>query len=74
MRFVDTPQGWLSRVAAGLGGSRRCDLGGKNYVNEEVIAWEPERHRALRINDSSLPFAGPTSISSWLPSASSGPR
>lgn len=41
---------------AGLGAGRRCDLGGKNYLKEEVVEWEPGKRLTLRIIDTSLPF------------------
>ena len=41
---------------SGLGATRFCDLGGKNYLNEEVVQWEDCRKLTMRIVDSNLPF------------------
>ena len=40
-----------------LGATRRCDLGGKNYLDEEVVKWTPDREITFRITDTNLPFA-----------------
>ncbi len=40
----------------GLGAQRRCDLGGKNYLIEDVIEWQPGQALTMRITDTNLPF------------------
>ena len=40
----------------GIGSCRRCELGGRNYLIEEVIAFEPASKMTIRITDSNLPF------------------
>jgi uncharacterized protein YndB with AHSA1/START domain len=40
----------------GLGACRYCDLGGKNYLHEEVVAYEPENRITMRITETNLPF------------------
>ena len=40
----------------GLGAGRRCELGGKNYLDEDVIEWEPEKKLTMRIMGTNLPF------------------
>lgn len=42
--------------ARGIGASRHCELGGKNYLREDVVAWEPESRLTMRIVDTNLPF------------------
>lgn len=42
--------------AAGLGSSRRCELGGKNYLDEEVVEWVPKEALRMRIVGTNLPF------------------
>ena len=46
-----------SKRSNGLGATRICDLGGKNYLNEEVVAWEPNKKLTMRITETNLPFA-----------------
>lgn len=41
----------------GLGSCRRCELGGKNYLEEEVVEWTPEQAMTMRITETNLPFA-----------------
>lgn len=41
--------------AAGVGAARRCDLGGRNYLKEEVVEWETGKRLALRVVDTNLP-------------------
>ncbi len=41
---------------SGLGATRFCDLGGKNFVNEQVVQWEDCRQLTMRIVDSNMPF------------------
>ena len=45
-----------SDKATGLGTTRRCELGGKNYVDEDVVEWEPNKHLTMRITATNLPF------------------
>lgn len=45
-----------SSGAVAVGATRHCDLGGKNYLNEELVAFEPCRRMTLRITDTNLPF------------------
>ena len=40
----------------GHGSCRRCDLGGKNYLAEEVVMFEPVSRITFRIVDTNLPF------------------
>ncbi|MGI9543055.1 MAG: SRPBCC family protein [Cyclobacteriaceae bacterium] len=40
----------------GLGGSRHCNLGGKNYLEEDVVKWEENRYLSMRITETNLPF------------------
>ena len=41
----------------GLGSGRRCDLGGKNYLDEKVVEWVPETGLTMRITATNLPFS-----------------
>ena len=45
-----------SDKATGLGATRFCDLGGKNYLDEQVVAWEPQEGLTMRIVGTNLPF------------------
>ena len=40
-----------------VGATRHCKLGGKNYLDEEVVVFEPGRQMTIRITDTNLPFA-----------------
>ena len=40
----------------GLGATRHCDLGGKNYLNEDVVEWEENKRLTMRIVDTNLPL------------------
>ncbi len=40
----------------GVGATRLCELGGKNYLDEKVIAFEPYHQITIRITDTNLPF------------------
>lgn len=40
----------------GAGASRHCDLGGRNFLDEAVVEWQPERKLTMRINETNLPF------------------
>lgn len=42
--------------ATGVGAGRHCDLGGRNYVDEEVVAWEAGQRLTMRIIGTNLPF------------------
>lgn len=42
---------------SGLGASRHCDLGGRNYLEEEVVEYEQGEKLTMRVTDSNLPFA-----------------
>ena len=41
----------------GVGATRHCELGGKNYLDEEVVVFEPRCQMTIRITDTNLPFA-----------------
>ena len=41
----------------GVGATRYCKLGGKNYLNEEVTFFDPNRRLTIRITDTNLPFS-----------------
>ena len=40
----------------GLGSRRRCELGAKMYLDEEVVEWEALRRLTMRITATNLPF------------------
>ncbi len=40
----------------GLGSERRCELDGKNYLNEQVIEWTHGEILTMRIIETNLPF------------------
>ena len=40
----------------GLEAGRYCNLGGNNYLNETVVAWEVGRRLTMRITDTNLPL------------------
>ncbi len=42
--------------ATGLGACRYCDLGGENYLDEEVVEWEDGERLTMRIVGTNLPF------------------
>ena len=46
-----------SEVSEGLGATRYCDLGGKNFLDEEVVVWQPNEALTMRITGTNLPFA-----------------
>ena len=48
--YVNTDQ------AEGIGAGRRCELGGKNYLDETVVAWEENKQLTMRIIDTNMPF------------------
>ena len=39
-----------------VGARRHCNLGGKKYLDEEVIEFEKPHRLTMRINDTNLPF------------------
>jgi len=39
-----------------VGACRHCNLGGKNYLDEEVIEFEKPHRLTMRINETNLPF------------------
>ena len=45
-----------SDADSGLGATRHCDLGGKNYLNEEVVEFDEGERITMRIVDTNLPF------------------
>ncbi len=45
-----------SEEGTGIGARRHLDLGGKNYLDEEVIEWESRQCLAVRIVGTNLPF------------------
>ncbi len=38
------------------GSCRRCELGGKNYLDEEVVSFLPRSNITFRITDTNMPF------------------
>ena len=42
--------------ATGVGAGRYCDLGGKSYLDEEVVEWEPGKALTMRVIGTNLPF------------------
>ena len=46
----------ITDAAKGIGAGRHCDLGGKNYLKEEVVEWEVGKRLTMRITDTNLPF------------------
>jgi len=47
----------ISEKGSGLGASRHCDLGGRNYLQEEVVEYDQGERLTMRITESNLPFA-----------------
>ncbi len=45
-----------SDTTEGLGATRTCDLGGDNFLDEEVVAWKPGEQLTMRIVGTNLPF------------------
>jgi hypothetical protein len=45
-----------SEASQGVGTARFCDLGGGNYLDENVVSWEPNRALTMRITKTNLPF------------------
>lgn len=46
-----------SEAETGLGATRYCDLGGNNYLKEEVVHFEPQHQLTMRITDTNMPLA-----------------
>lgn len=46
----------LTSKTIGVGSSRHCDLKGDNFLDEQVIVWQPEKHLGFRIYKSNLPM------------------
>jgi len=46
----------ITNNTIGLGGSRHCDLGGKNYLDEDVVKWEENKYLTMRITETNMPF------------------
>lgn len=46
----------ISTGTEDLGACRRCELGGRSYLEEEVVQWDPERALTMRITTTNLPF------------------
>jgi len=46
-----------SDAASGLGSTRHCDLGGRNYLDEEVVEFDEGTVITMRIVGSNMPFA-----------------
>ncbi|UCF19394.1 MAG: SRPBCC family protein [Gemmatimonadota bacterium] len=42
---------------AGLGAGRHCSLGGKKYVDEEVVEWKPGERLTMRTVATNLPVS-----------------
>jgi len=40
----------------GMGAGRYCNLGGKNYLDEKVVEWEPGEALTMRVIGTNLPF------------------
>ena len=55
----------------GTGAGRRCELGGRNYLDEEVVTFEPPDRITFRITATNLPFAS-ADIRFELQAASNG--
>ena len=46
-----------SEASSGIGASRHCDLGGRNYLKESVVAFAEHERLTMRIDESNMPFA-----------------
>ena len=40
-----------TKQAIGVGAGRHCDLGGANYLDEEVVKWEEGRWRQVHMQE-----------------------
>jgi uncharacterized membrane protein len=45
-----------SDAESGLGATRHCDLGGKNYLHEEVVEFDEGERITMRIVKTNMPF------------------
>jgi len=45
-----------SDETSGLGATRFCDLGGKNYLDEQVVEFETCKKLAMRVTGTNMPF------------------
>lgn len=45
-----------SEHQSGLRATRHCDLGGRNFLDEEVVVWEPQQKLTMRITGTNMPF------------------
>lgn len=45
-----------SAQTEGVGACRHCDLGGKNYLDEEVVTWRENEAITFRIVGTNMPF------------------
>lgn len=43
--------------ASGVGASRHCDLGGRNYLEEVIVEYDEGERLTMRVTESNLPFA-----------------
>jgi len=46
----------MSEAESGLGATRYCDLGGDNFLKEEVVRYQPQRQLTMRVIDTNMPF------------------
>lgn len=46
----------MTDAAGGLGARRHCNLGGKTYLDEEVVEWRPGQRLTMRVIETNLPF------------------
>ncbi|MDX1612816.1 MAG: SRPBCC family protein [Candidatus Promineifilaceae bacterium] len=46
-----------SETTTGLGAKRFCDLGGDNYLKEQVVEYRERRKLTMRVTETNLPFA-----------------
>ena len=42
--------------STGLGACRHCNLGGKNYLDEEVVEWDVDKRLTMKVNKTNMPF------------------
>lgn len=45
-----------SAQSEGIGACRHCDLGGKNYLDEEVVTWRENEAITFRVVGTNMPF------------------
>ncbi len=46
-----------SEQTDGLGSTRYCDLGGGNFLDEQVVHWQPKEALTMRVTGTNLPFS-----------------